>query len=103
MLENNPALRDEIIARPSIHDIAALLHSSGTTGTPKGIPLKHGHVMYGVRNAAAAGYFDEGEIHMAYLPIAWRSEEHRLNSSHVAISYAVYCLIQNRSDILVDT
>lgn len=71
MLENNPALRDEIIARPSIHDIAALLHSSGTTGTPKGIPLKHGHVLYGVRNAAAAGYFDEGEIHMAYLPIAW--------------------------------
>ena len=51
--------------------MAALLHSSGTTGVPKGIPLKHGHILAGVRNAAAAGYFDEGEIHMAYLPIAW--------------------------------
>src|SRR5690625_3580395 len=71
ILQDNPALRDERIAGPSVHGIAALLHSSGTTGTPKGIPLKHGHVLHGVRNAAAAGYFQEGEIHMAYLPIAW--------------------------------
>src|SRR5699024_9117916 len=70
-LEQEPGLAAELIARPSVHDIAALLHSSGTTGAPKGIPLKHGHVLYGVRNAAAAGYFDQGEVHMAYLPIAW--------------------------------
>ena len=48
-----------------------LLHSSGTTGAPKGIPLKHRHVLFAVRSAAAAGYFGEGEIHMAYMPIAW--------------------------------
>ena len=47
------------------------MHSSGTTGAPKGIPLKHGHVLSGVRNAAAAGYFGPGEVHMAYLPMAW--------------------------------
>src|SRR5690606_12009896 len=52
-------------------DIAVLLHSSGTTGAPKGIPLKHRHVLFAVRSAAAAGYFGEGEIHMAYMPIAW--------------------------------
>lgn len=70
-LVNEPNLKQELLARPSIHDVAALLHSSGTTGTPKGIPLKHGHILYGARNAANAGYFAEGEIHMAYLPIAW--------------------------------
>ncbi len=70
-LHNQPELRADLLARPSIHDAAALLHSSGTTGTPKGIPLKHGHILYGVRNAANAGYFTEGEVHMAYLPIAW--------------------------------
>lgn len=70
-LNSTPGLRDDLIARASVHDIAALLHSSGTTGTPKGIPLKHGHILHGVRYAAQAGYFDEGEIHMAYLPIAW--------------------------------
>lgn len=70
-LKAEPALREALIARPSVHDIAVLLHSSGTTGAPKGIPLKHGHVLSGVRNAAAAGYFQEGEVHMANLPMAW--------------------------------
>ena len=70
-LAQTPQLQADLLARPSIHDIAALLHSSGTTGVPKGIPLKHGHILYGVRNAANAGYFTEGEVHMAYLPIAW--------------------------------
>src|SRR5690625_2845703 len=70
-LKAEPSLRDELIQRPSAHDVAALLHSSGTTGVPKGIPLKHGHLLHGVRYAAQAGYFTEGEVHMAYLPIAW--------------------------------
>lgn len=70
-LHNNPDLKDDIINRSSVTDVAALLHSSGTTGAPKGIPLSHGNVLSGVRNAAAAGYFEEGEVHMAYLPIAW--------------------------------
>lgn len=70
-LKAEPNLTEDLLSRPSIHDIAALLHSSGTTGVPKGIPLKHGHILYGARNAANAGYFIEGEIHMAYLPIAW--------------------------------
>ena len=70
-LQSQPSLRDDLVSRASVHDVAALLHSSGTTGTPKGIPLKHGHILHGVRYAADAGYFTEGEIHMAYLPIAW--------------------------------
>lgn len=70
-LKAEPALAKDLIARPSVHDVAVLMHSSGTTGAPKGIPLKHGHVLSGVRNAAAAGYFQQGEVHMAYLPIGW--------------------------------
>lgn len=70
-LEREPDLRADLLGRAKVHDIAVLLHSSGTTGAPKGIPLKHGHVLSGVRNAAAAGYFHEGEVHMAYLPMAW--------------------------------
>ncbi len=70
-LEREPSLRADLIGRAKVHDVAVLLHSSGTTGAPKGIPLKHGHVLSGVRNAAAAGYFREGEVHMAYLPMAW--------------------------------
>jgi long-chain acyl-CoA synthetase len=70
-LKQEPKLRESLLARASVHDVAVLLHSSGTTGAPKGIPLKHGHILAGARNAAAAGYFREGEVHMAYLPMAW--------------------------------
>ncbi|WP_280110088.1 AMP-dependent synthetase/ligase [Pseudaminobacter salicylatoxidans] len=70
-LKREPDLKDDLLSRPSVHDVAILLHSSGTTGVPKGVPLKHGHLISGVRNAAAAGYFRQGEVHMAYLPIAW--------------------------------
>lgn len=70
-LQFEPTLAGDLQQRPSAHDVAVLLHSSGTTGVPKGVPLKHGHVLSAVRNAAQAGYFIEGEQHFAYLPMAW--------------------------------
>lgn len=70
-LAAQPSLREDLLSRPTAHDVAVLLHSSGTTGTPKGVPLKHGHLLASVRNAARAGYFREAEVHMAYLPMAW--------------------------------
>ncbi|MDR9414360.1 MAG: AMP-binding protein [Spiribacter sp.] len=69
--EDTPGLDSSLLERSSVHDVAVLLHSSGTTGAPKGVPIKHGHILAGVRNASAAGYFREGEVHMAYLPMAW--------------------------------
>jgi long-chain acyl-CoA synthetase len=48
-----------------------LLHSSGTTGAPKGVPLRHRNIIAGVTNAFAGGYFREYEEHYAYLPMAW--------------------------------
>ena len=70
-LREEPGLRDELLQRPRADDVAVLLHSSGTTGAPKAIPLKHRHVLFAVRCAAEAGYFETGETHMAYMPIAW--------------------------------
>ena len=49
-----------------------LLHSSGTTRQPKGIPLRHRNVFAGVTQRAAAGALPIGdEEYYAYLPMAW--------------------------------
>ena len=48
-----------------------LIHSSGTTGKPKGVPLSHFNVLSGVANAFQAKSFDFGEEILAYLPMAW--------------------------------
>ncbi len=70
-LAAEPGLAAELIRRGKPSDIAVLLHSSGTTGVPKGIPLSHENVLQGVKNAALAGYFEEGDVCYAYLPMAW--------------------------------
>lgn len=70
-LQAEPALRDDLIGRARPSDAAVLLHSSGTTGKPKGIVLQHRRAIAAVRNAAAADYFKERDELMAYLPMAW--------------------------------
>ncbi len=70
-LEQTPGLREELLGRAEANDIAALLYSSGTTGAPKGIPLRHRNVVGGVANARAGGYFQQHEQLFAYLPTAW--------------------------------
>ncbi|MBX6425817.1 MAG: AMP-binding protein [Variibacter sp.] len=70
-LKADPGLAADLIARAGPDDGAVLLHSSGTTGRPKGVLLKHRRVLAAIRNAAAADYFREGEEYVAYLPMAW--------------------------------
>lgn len=70
-LAREPELMARLINAAGADDIAVLLHSSGTTGLPKGIPLKHKNVCRGVQNAAISGYFRQHEELFAYLPSAW--------------------------------
>jgi long-chain acyl-CoA synthetase len=70
-LAETPELAADLVARSRSDDIAVLLHSSGTTGAPKGIPLRHRNVFAGVTNAAAGGILGEHEEYYAYLPAAW--------------------------------
>ncbi|MBT9292909.1 AMP-dependent synthetase/ligase [Prosthecodimorpha staleyi] len=70
-LAREPGLRDRLIGAARPDDVTVLLHSSGTTGLPKGIPLLHRNVTRGVANAARSGYFYPHEELYAYLPTAW--------------------------------
>jgi len=47
------------------------VHSSGTTGKPKGVVLSHRNLLAGVGNAHRGGAFTFGEDILAYLPMAW--------------------------------
>ena len=71
LIDADPALAADLVGRARADDIAVLLHSSGTTGMPKGVPLRHRNILAGVGNALAGGYFKEHEDHYAYLPMAW--------------------------------
>ena len=71
IIDADPALAADLVGRAQADDIAVLLHSSGTTGKPKGVPLRHRNIIAGVNNAVAGGYFQEHEDHYAYLPMAW--------------------------------
>ena len=70
-LVDDPLLADSLTTRAQPDDMAVLLYSSGTTGQPKGVPLRHRQVLSGIRNAAQGGYFRPGESLFAYLPTAW--------------------------------
>ena len=70
-LAAEPGLADAIAARSGPDDPAVFMHSSGTTGKPKGIVLSQRNVLAGARNAHAGGAFEEGEELLAYLPMAW--------------------------------
>ncbi|HLT58663.1 MAG: AMP-binding protein [Limnochordales bacterium] len=70
-LEREPDFGVRCLAAVSPDDVAVLLHSSGTTGLPKGVPLTHRQVLTAIHNGFRAGYFHEGEEIVAYLPVAW--------------------------------
>lgn len=70
-LRADPGLRQRLIEQGDEDGPAVFMHSSGTTGKPKGIVLSQRNLIAAARNAREGGIFDEGEEIIAYLPMAW--------------------------------
>lgn len=70
-LVGSPPLADAH-PRPDAEDIALLLYTSGTTGTPKGVPLRHRHLVANVEQGRAwvPGLVEGGEVFLLALPLS---------------------------------
>ncbi len=67
----NKDLRNRLITQSTPADPAVFMHSSGTTGKPKGIVLSQRNVISAAWSAYMGGGFGEKEDVLAYLPLAW--------------------------------
>jgi len=70
-LQEEEGLEKSLIHRTGPEDDTIFLHSSGTTGEPKSIVLKHRHLLAAMEVAREGEVFHENEEILAYLPMAW--------------------------------
>lgn len=70
-LAADPGLAARLHALAGPDDPAVFLHSSGTTGKPKGIVLTHANVIGAAVASYRAKVFGDNEDILAYLPMAW--------------------------------
>src|SRR5438477_11098193 len=73
---------------------AAIVYTSGTTGRSKGAILTRVNLASNATALAAAWRFTGQDVLMHTLPLFHVQDRKstRLNSSHMSISYAVFCL-----------
>jgi len=63
-------------------DVALLAYTSGTTGTPKGVPLTHGQLVASIRSAMAAWRWGPDDMLAHALPLY---HQHGLSGVHAAL------------------
>jgi long-chain acyl-CoA synthetase len=88
-LANEAGLAEALLAIAAPADPAVFIHSSGTTGKPKGVVLSHANILAGVRNAYKCGAFEFGESVLAYLPMAWIGDFAFTVGAGVALRFSI--------------
>jgi acyl-CoA synthetase (AMP-forming)/AMP-acid ligase II len=76
-----PASRAKVIAADP-DDIALLAYTSGTTGTPKGVPLTHRQLALSIRSPMAAWRWSQDDVLVHALPLY---HQHGLGGLHTAL------------------
>ncbi len=89
--DDHPTWFEDEIAKGRAGDTAIICYTSGTTGTPKGVMLSHGNLIF----TAATGAREEGlradEEVLAYLPMAWIGDHLFSYAQSILVGFAVSC------------
>ena len=66
---SRPADYDKQPTPAKPEDMAVLMYTSGTTGTPKGVPLTHGNIFYEATGCQEVMHISENEVVLSVLPL----------------------------------
>ena len=87
----HPELFLEEIAKATGDDLATLVYTSGTTGNPKGVMLRHKNLLDSAMHLAKLDNITERDETLAYLPIAWVGDQiYSMGEAHIA-GFTVNC------------
>jgi len=88
-----------IDARPDIHpeDLAIIMHTSGTTGRPKGAMMRHCDLLFNLRMTIVAQNFRHSDIHLLTVPMFHASALYSILPSSAYLGSTV--LIAPRPDV----
>jgi long-chain acyl-CoA synthetase len=83
-LAREPGLFDARADAVSPADLATLVYTSGTTGSPKGAMVSHANIMWTIESSASLMHIQEGERLLSFLPLSHVAE--RMISDFAAIA-----------------
>ncbi len=87
----HPDFFEAEIAKSKGDDIAIILYTSGTTGTPKGVMLTFDNVIVSARNGALREGLTIDEEVVAYLPMAWVGDNIFSFAQSYVVGFCVNC------------
>ncbi|NKC12098.1 MAG: AMP-binding protein [Gammaproteobacteria bacterium] len=97
----NPELYLDEIAKASGDDIASIMYTSGTTGNPKGVMLRHRNIIESAAHLVQVDHMTDKEDILAYLPLAWVGDQiYSMGEGHVA-GFTVNCP-ESSDTVLID-
>lgn len=85
LLTDTPIDLNESVTERKPSDVAVMLYTSGTSGTPKGVPLTHANLAYAAFTFSdRSGVSLQGKRQLSYLPMAHIGERFATHYAHVA-------------------